>query len=305
MCLCVLVSKGGFVKLAFFIVTLCLSLLTYTNSAQAAEPANQNIVVLVPGFFSSITSEYFSKEVRNAFVAQGFRVYVIDNLNPVGTVEDNGTRLIKDLERIEATEKKHVNFNIVAHSAGGLYTLFAAHTQKFTIKNLLSVSTPYAGVEFIEHWLKNSKAFNALTSVAHLDGLKQLSPRLIAPFMNSVRVPSDMRITAFGGTQKKGLDISNAKTLSLPFYVTSAHISSVSDGIVGLNSALAVGSIMTVDNTRALQTAQSDNQINLDHWEQVLTADSFFFMGIRNPSYIRNEQTRFYTGLATYLKNLM
>ena len=267
--------------------------------------ADQEVVVLVPGFFNSFAPEYFSPQVIRAFQAQGFKVYVAEGMNPVGTIEDNGERLLKILARIEAVERRHVAFNVVGHSAGGLYTLYAATTQKFEIKNLLTVSTPYKGIEFVEKWLQDCTLFNAITSLAHLDGLKQLSPRLVEPFMKTVRVSPDMHIVAFGGTQSAGLDITNARNLSVPFFVTSSFISTASDGIVGFNSAMAVGSILTTQNTRAMQRAEPGYKINLDHWEQVLAGRSFIIMGIRNPSYIENEQARFYTGLAGYLKNLL
>lgn len=288
-------------KLFFTAAALFISLLSLAKPALA----DQEVVVLVPGFFNSFAPEYFSSQVIRAFEQQGFKVYVASGMNPVGTIEDNGERLLKNFARIELAEHRHVAFNVVGHSAGGLYTLYAATTQKFEIKNLLTVSTPYQGIEFVEKWLQDCTLFQAITSLAHLEGLKQLSPHLVAPFMKTVRVSPEMHIVAFGGTQSPGLDITNSKNLSVPFLVTSSYISSASDGIVGFNSAMGLGSIMTTQNTRAQQRTEPNYKINLDHWEQVLAGRSFIFMGIRNPSYIENEQARFYTGLAGYLKNLM
>lgn len=283
-------------KLFIIISSLFISQITY---------AAREVVVLVPGFFNSFAPEYFSNDIQKAFTQQGFTVYVATGLDPVGTIEKNGELLMKNLRQIEACEKTKVEFNIVAHSAGGLYALYAAHSQEFTIKNLLTVSTPYAGVEFIENWLQNSTAFNLIASLAHLEGLKQLSPRQVVPFVQSVRVSPDLKIVAFGGTQKINVDILNARYLSLPFHVTSAAITGASDGIVGFDSAMAVGAILNTNNQRAAQIAQPNYKINLDHWEQVLDGRSFVILGTRNPSYIRSEQKRFYTGLAGYLKTIL
>jgi hypothetical protein len=41
--------------------------------------------------------------------------------------------------------------------------------------------------------------------------------------------------------------------------------------------------------------------IPLEHWEQVLDARVFSLIGVRNPSYIREQQTAFYGSLARNL----
>lgn len=267
--------------------------------------AASEIVVLVPGFFNSFTSEYFSDEVVETFEKRGLKVYVAGGLNPIGTIEDNGERLYKTFEKIEAIEGKKVAFNVVAHSAGGFYTLYVANKQKFEIKNLLTVSTPYKGVEFIENWLNDHSLFRLLTDLAHLEGLVQLTPAGVKTFIDSVRVSPEMKIVSFGGEQGKSLDIWNSRYLSLPFRVTSQSISESSDGIVGFSSAMGIGDIKTTTGARAHQLKDDSFRVRLDHWEQVLDASSFIILGIRNPSYIRNEQTRFYNGLADYLVTLL
>ncbi|MGZ3690974.1 MAG: lipase family alpha/beta hydrolase [Pseudobdellovibrio sp.] len=282
------------------LLLLILSILVSTRSF-----ANQEVVVLVPGFFNSFAAEYFSDDIVNTFQKRGLKVYVATGLNPIGTIEDNGERLEKMLANVEALEKHKVDFNIVAHSAGGLYTLYVANKGNFNIKNLLSVSTPYKGVEFIQKWIDDCTIFDELTKWAHLDGLRQLTPNGVAAFIDKIRVPANMKVIAFGGTQGVSLDIWNSRNLSLPFVVTDHYISEDSDGIVGFSSAMAVGRIKTTLGTMAVQKNFPNFQINLDHWEQVLDGNSFILFGIRNPDYIVNEQVRFYSGLADYLLNLL
>lgn len=267
--------------------------------------AEREVVVLVPGFFNTFAPEYFSTDIVSSFEKRGFTVYIATGLNPIGTVEDNGERLIRVLDNIEQIEKRHVNFNVVAHSAGGLYTLYAANKQRHEIKNLITVATPFKGVEFVQRWLDNSLLFKALTDLAHLDGVKQLTPQGIAKFMETVRVSPNLKITAFAGSQKKSLDIWNARNLSLPFRVTSSSITGDSDGIVGVSSALGVGAVRTTANQQANQRFSATFKVNLEHWEQVLDGYSFLFLGIRNPGYIVNEQQRFYSGLADYLLTVL
>lgn len=285
------------------LISLLFSLL-FTTTATA-----KDIVVLVPGFFNSFTPEYFSDEIIQTFKNKGFKVYVANGLNPIGTIEDNGTRLEKILTKIEAIEKgseiSKVTFNIVAHSAGGFYSLFVANRQKFDIKNILTVSTPYKGVEFVQNWLDNSSAFRLLSELACLDGLVQLTESGVAKFLAGVRVSPNTKIVAFGGFQGKSLDVWNARYLSTPLRVTSHYISEKSDGIVGYSSALALGSILTTDDTKAIQLKDPEYFLALEHWEQVLDSNSFFLLGIRNTGYIQREQQRFYTGLANFLLKIL
>lgn len=265
----------------------------------------KDIVVLVPGFFNSFTPEYFSQDIVNSFRAKGFTVYIADNLNPIGTIEDNGVRLEKYMAAVERNENAHVAFNILGHSAGGLYSLFVANRQKFEIKNIFTVATPFKGVEFVQNWLDNSLLFKAVTDLAHLDGVKQLTPNGVKQFLGSIRVAPQTRIVAFGGYQEKGLDIWNAKNMSVPLRVTSHFISEAhSDGIVGYESALGLGAIRTTQNLAAQQFRNPQFFLALEHWEQVLDYRSFILLGIRNTGYIHNEQIRFYSGLADYLLKL-
>lgn len=262
-------------------------------------------MVLVPGFFNSFTAEYFSSDIVETFQKRGLKVYVATGLNPVGTIEDNGERLSNILHKIEVIEKRKVDFNVVAHSAGGLYALYVANKQQINIKNLITVSTPYKGVEFVQRWLDNFKLFEILTDLAHLDGLVQLTPNGVQQFIESIRVPNQMKIVAFGGFQDKSLDIWNSRFLSLPFRVTSKFITGESDGIVSFTSATSVGQIKTVSGVKALQGSDTNYRISLDHWEQVLDSYSFLILGIRNPGYITREQVRFYNGIADYLLTIL
>lgn len=275
----------------------------------SAHAMAKEVVVLVPGFFNSFTPEYFSDDIVKTFQDKGFKVYVATGLNPIGTIEDNGARLENIFSQIESSENDNkntkVSFNIVAHSAGGFYSLFVANRQKFNIKNILTVSTPYKGVEFVQRWLENSSIFSLLAELAHLDGIVQLTESGVTQFLRTVHVSPQTKIIAFGGYQEKSLDIWNARYLSAPLRVSSHYISEKSDGIVGYSSALALGNILTTDNTKAIQLKDANFFLALEHWEQVLDSSSFIFFGIRNTGYIRNEQIRFYSGLADYLLKIL
>ena len=62
---------------------------------------------------------------------------------------------------------------------------------------------------------------------------------------------------------------------------------------------------MTTENKPATQLRDPNFFLSLEHWEQVLESSSFLLLGIRNTGYIRNEQVRFYGGLADYLLTIL
>jgi pimeloyl-ACP methyl ester carboxylesterase len=291
-------KKNHIIQILILITTLALGSLSLASEEQ------NKVVVLVPGFFNSFAPEYFSQEIVESFENKGFKVYVIQNLNPIGTIAENGLKLEQNLIKIEESLKAPTSFHLVGHSAGGFYSLFVANRNKLKIASILTVSTPFKGVEFIEKWLQNSLLFNALTKLVRLDGLKEMTPKGIQKFIQSIRVSPDTKLIAFGGYQPKSIDIWDARNISLPLRVTSSYISEESDGIVGYSSALGFGSIMTTENKTAIQLKDPNYFLDLEHWEQVLSSRSFLFLAIRNTDYIRREQIRFYGGLADLLTQM-
>lgn len=285
------------------LILVLFTIIQVSSFANTSSITNEKeVVVLVPGFFNSFAPEYFSDDIIRTLKQKDFKVYVAQGLNPIGTVEDNGSRLENILQNIEKAENKKINFNIIGHSAGGFYTMWVANRQHFKIKNILTVSTPYKGVEFVENWRNNFILFKTLTDLAHLDGLTQLTPDGVKTFLGQIRISPETKIFAFGGYQSESLDITDAQNISIPLRVTSYFISEKSDGIVGYSSALGLGSIKTTDNKIAQQYSFDKYFLNLEHWEQVLDSQSFIFLGIRNTDFIKNEQIRFYSGLADFLK---
>ncbi len=276
----------------FLILTFCF--LNITANAK-------DVVVLVPGFFNSFTPEYFSQDIINSFIQKNFQVYIAKNLNPIGTIEDNGARLESFMLQVEKAEGHPVSFNLVGHSAGGFYSLWVANRQKFEIKTILTISTPYKGIEFVQNWLDHSFLFKDITSLAHLDGLFELTSVGVKQFIDTVHIHPKTKVFSFGGFQDKSIDITDAKNISLPLRVTSYFISEKSDGIVGFSSALGIGEIKTIENKLARQYKDTHFFIHLEHWEQVLDYRSFLLLGVHNVSYIQNEQIRFYSGLADLL----
>ncbi len=286
-------------QLSSFLIGLIISF--SSPSLFASNKKTTKIVLLVPGFFNSFAPEYFSKDIVSSFAEKNLNVFVVNKLNPVGSFEENGERLFQIMSQIESDYNDKVEFSLVGHSAGGLYSLYVANKRKFNIKYILTVSTPLKGIEFVDDWLANSLPFRALTELAQLDSLKQFTPDRVQKFLSEIRISSKTKIISFGGYQNQMGDIFDARSVSLPLRVTGMYINGNSDGIVSYTSALGTGTIKVGNNQLAWQENASSVVLALEHWEQVLDANSFIFLGIRNLNYIRQEQKRFYGLLADRL----
>ena len=257
-------------------------------------------VILVPGFFNSFAPEYFSQDIVRAFEQKGFKVYVAEKLNPVGSIEENGSRLLPQLQKIQEIEKDR-RLHIVSHSAGGLYSLYAIHHGKLNIKNLITISTPYAGLDFLQALRDHSLLLKKVTDLAYLQGLRQLTPPYVDQFLKTIRVPDNLSIYAYGGYQPRSVDIWDAKNLSSVLLLTDTFIPKQSDGIVSFASSQSLRNIKTESQKSSKMYVDPHYIINLEHWEQVLDYRNFLLLGTRNIGVIRDRQIEFYTGIANLL----
>src|SRR4051812_18147255 len=103
---------------------LLLALIACASFAHARE----RVVVLVPGFFNIPGKQtnadtglhYFSKTIVAAVRASGFIPEVIEDLNPVGSILENGEKVLAHLEQIVQAHAG-AEFTLIGHSSGGLY----------------------------------------------------------------------------------------------------------------------------------------------------------------------------------------
>lgn len=260
------------------------------------------VVVLVPGFFNSLApghvdaqgiKPYWSATIVNTFKKAGYKVFVVKGLNPVGSIEENGQRLLHFLDSIKSDLQGEISFSVVAHSAGGLYTLYANHLRPLPIKRLVAINTPFDGVEFIERITRDVPGVTDLEAALNLESLNQLRPELVHRALGQLRSPPQFPVDAIYGFQPQSYWIWDAAYLSPIFYLTQALMERSSDGIVTHHSALSGDGLLRV--------GRPDEIIYLDHWKQVLDADLFRFFGMINVEYIRQEQIRFYSQLLEIL----
>lgn len=260
----------------------------------------KRIVVFVPGFFNSFAPEYFSSDIVGALQNKGFTVVIAQKLNPVGTIEENGERVLYLFQALRK-QAPNAEVSVIGHSAGGLYALYAINKGARYIKSLVTVATPFNGVEFVEKWREDIWLFRTLMDWAHIDGLRQLTTPFVQQFIKSVRVPSSLKIIAYGGYQPVNWDITNAANMSAVLSVPASFTKGPSDGIVSYESAVYTTTIPTTEKT--LNKVRSDRSVvlGLEHWEQVLDYRNFYLLGVRNPGIIRDRQISFYSSVGSML----
>ncbi|MGZ3772827.1 MAG: esterase/lipase family protein [Pseudobdellovibrionaceae bacterium] len=259
-------------------------------------------IVLVPGYFNSYApgdsqspwhKPYWSSDIVDIFTNAGFKVFVVNNLNPVGSIEENGERLLTYLKNVKSSLPVHETFQILAHSAGGLYTLYANNKEILPISKLITINTPFDGLMFVDNLTKDYPGISIIEKYLNLESLNQLRPNMVHGFLQNINKSIQFPIIAYSGHQEKSLRVWNAAYLSPIFYITESLMKEKSDGIVTNTSALG--------NAGYIQVTAATDYVHLDHWKQVLQAEYFKAMGMFNVEYIRQEQIRFYTSLLQHL----
>jgi pimeloyl-ACP methyl ester carboxylesterase len=276
-------------------------MITASQSFATHQPKDK-IIILVAGFFNSFAPEYFSDDIIQALKAKGFKVIVAEKLNPVGTIEDNGERVLKILNAVHL-KNPNADMTALGHSAGGLYALYAINKGAHYIKNLITVSTPFDGVEFIERLRDRSDIIKDLSDLCFLDGLRQLTKPFVRHFLSSIKVPSTLKIHAFGGYQPVDLNIFDAANMSAVLSVTDSYITGKSDGIVGYSSSVASALIPTLENS-TIKINTNPAALKLEHWEQVLDYKNFILLGTPNIELIQERQFKFYSSVADLMLTL-
>ena len=277
-------------------ICLVLFILGLSQSA-VAQLAPQKTVVMIPGFFNSSTSNYFSNRIIELLRSQNLNVVVPTGMNPIGTIEENGEHVLRILNQVHA-KYPDTDISIIAHSAGGLYSLYAINHGAYFVNQLITLSTPYDGLEFIEAWRNYSFEFRLLTDISYLHGLRQLTKPYVRKFLATIKVPKKLKVYAYGGHQPRSVKIFDAENLPAPFLVPAAFITGDTDGIVSFQSSTETTLIPTFEKTFIKVQSEKKLFVALDHWEQVIDYNHFTFLGIQNTQVVQDRQSDFYLFLA-------
>lgn len=254
-------------------------------------------LVLVPGFFSSAIpapgggivpwKPYFSRDIVKYLELSGDRVWVVDNLSPLGSVEENGQRLIRFLDS-HAGEMAGQSLLLIAHSAGGLYSVYAAAHSNHPIDHIITVATPFQGLKFLETLDRNHIPVEDIVTPICLENLLGLREKAVVDFLGNIRFHRPLRLDVWAGYQKASPVTWNWRFLSAPILPIHALTTEKSDGVVTVKSALAATPLLGRKANLNLQIHHEP--IGLEHWEFNLDADFAIAYGVLNISSLRNAQ---------------
>ncbi|MGZ6480124.1 MAG: esterase/lipase family protein [Bdellovibrionales bacterium] len=271
--------------------------------------AQEKIAILVPGFFNipgqkaNAGLTYFSKTIVSAVQAAGYLPIVINDLNPVGSILENGERVRQELNEI-AIRYPQAKLTVLAHSAGGFYVGHALTVQpSLPITNVVTISTPYAGAELVE-LLKRVPGYKTITAALNLTNLNEFQSQSMQQTLASLRIPQHVRWIALGAAQPtcRLLSCAQAQNMSWLLSLAWRFAKMTGDGVVATDSATAKGlSVMSQEGPAMKIETWPDFVIPLEHWEIVLDADFFSIVGVVNTGWIKETQRSVFTQILQQL----
>ncbi len=266
-----------------------------------AEASNaDNIVVLVPGFFNSmapggslslVKHPYFSDDIVEVFEKRSYKVYVVDNLSPVGTISQNAGLLKSYLKSLESREPGK-GMILVGHSAGGIYSLQASSDDwTLPIREISTIGTPFDGLHFIENLEGMSIPTDLILKFMDLTSLCEFTAKKMEVLLPQLHMSPRIRLKVHYGYQLPS-------KMTFPMRLANKIGGAPSDGIVTINSAKDVESLQTT-GLQDVSVEQND-YIHLEHWQQVLDYRIFSVFNVDLEA-IRAEQIRYYNKIADTL----
>lgn len=282
-------------KVILFVLTLCLSSFGW---------AARNLV-LVPGFFNSAipapekngnpwAQPYFSQDIVKNLAKSGDRIWVVDNLNPVGDVVENGERLIRFLEN-HRNEFASNEIVLIGHSAGGLYSLYAIQHSSLNLNHLVTISTPFRGLKFLQTLVDRNIPLENLMAPFCLKNLLGLLDYQVTAFLRTIQIQKPLRLDVFGGYQSESFRVWDFRYLSAPLVIFQQIAGEPSDGIVTVSSSLDT-SVLSQYSPK-VQVVTHQELLPLEHWEQVADANIFNLIGVVNLGSLKEAQQKMFSNL--------
>lgn len=290
-------------KKTFFYLIFIISQVFAQSSFAAA--CSEQLVIMIPGFFNVPGFkaplnfiDYYSKNVAETVEKNHRKPIILKNLIPTGDVVANSQIVLRDIQDL-AVQHPGCLFDVIAHSAGGLY-LASALTADPTLplRTVVTISTPYNGAEILDliSWVPG---WRTLVAWLNLEALKDFDQNKSKEMLSHLRIPQSIRWIAMAAAQKPCFLLSCSSSNKMSWLLSlgwNLGGESVGDGIVSTSSAFLDGDqLLSIDNTQKTVERWTDMVIPLEHWELVLDPESFKVLGVKDPEWIRQQQIKSYT----------
>ncbi|UOF01901.1 lipase family protein [Bdellovibrio reynosensis] len=317
--------------LTVLLAFLLFSVLTQAQSLSAFKGQNPKaLVVLIPGTWNSLipgnirrnpiskqleVNSYFSLDVVNTWVRNGYAVIIVNGLLPFGDFSVNASIVQQKVHNwyFKNFPKADIPITFLGHSAGGFYALKAAEKSRhLPIRNIILLATPLHGSPVADVLFESGpfsqrlrRALEKASDCIDFQGALHLTSLSVRRFLKALRIPDGIKIFATAGSQRPlrfpdyWLD---ARRLSPLFSITSKVIPEANDGVVPLSSAYGVGLRLRYTSGETVPIKRLTKiQCHLDHSEQFLDYRIFKLMGFTRMNDIRQEQIWFYESLIQQL----
>lgn len=280
---------------------------------------NSRAIVLVPGTLNSAVpgspedpykNFYYSQAITSTVAKQFCDFYVVKGLSWFGDFQNNGEVVFNELTEWQ-NQNPHLKdkpLDVIAHSAGGFYSLFAAHqnaklNSPLKFRKMHFISTPLHGLELANILTANplvkkqmERLFNRVYSGLDLRGLWQLQTDQTERFLGQLEIPETIEIHTYAGSQSapsSWKDEFASPFLPPVFQAFEFLIDGPSDGIVSVDSAYWIPVLKTT-NSGILHSIFPHREITLplDHVEEVWDSSYLEYLGFKRTDHVSREQTR-------------
>jgi hypothetical protein len=277
----------------------------------SAAQAQENILVMIPGFFnypqgsgevSDSRGAYFSKVILATIREWGYSPEIIDNLNPVGTLAENSQLLQVALQQLVA-DHPQANFKVIAHSAGGLYLAdVLTRLPDLPFHTVVTIATPYAGVRIVDI-LAEVPGFKKITAALDLRAVREFKSANMPAFISQLRLPAGIRWIALGAAQPvcELLTCLEAQYQPWLFSMIWQFAGEPGDGVVSTASATATGLHFLNNQGAEAPIERWDFVLPLDHWDQTLDPPLIELMGVINSGWVGQEQALVYNSILSQI----
>lgn len=297
------------------------SLFSLVASIAFSECNPNKIVALVPGTLNSAVPgapssnpydrAYYSQSIIETVSKYACNRYVIKGLSWFGDFQENGKVVFDELLEWQSQhqELQGLPIEIIAHSAGGFYSLQAvsfnfSKGSPLKFSKLHFLSTPMKGLELANILTANpfvrrqmEKIFNQNYKGLDVRGLWQLRTNEVEIFLGTLKIPNEIEVHTYAGVQKSPPSFEREfESAFLPpvFQAFEFLMDGLGDGVVSYESALGRPELHSSTGTQFTNLwPHPELEVPLDHVEEVWDYKYLEYLGFQKTQHVQQAQINF------------